>query len=120
MTDAPAMGLPRSDRVRDQRAFAAVFASRRSAASGPLVIHGVQRDQERSRLGLAVGRRIGNAPQRNRVKRLLREAFRTTRHRLPAGWDFVVVVKPHAPLTLDLYARHLREAAARLAGGQQR
>ena len=119
MTERPAddgKELPRSGRVRDKRAFAAVFASKRSASSGPLVVHGVQTDQSVSRLGLAVGKHVGNAPQRNRVKRLLREAFRTARHQLPVGWDYVVVVKPHTLMTLDRYARHLREATTRLGG----
>ena len=41
------------------------------------------------------------------VKRLVREAFRLGQHALPAAapgpYDFVVVVRPHEPLTLDQY-----------------
>jgi ribonuclease P protein component len=46
-----------------------------------------------SRLGLAVGRKVGGAPQRNRIKRVLREFFRLNWAELPEAVDIVVVAK---------------------------
>ena len=46
------------------------------------------------RLGVSVGRKLGGAVQRNKVKRALREAFRDLTGRLPAGHDFVLVARP--------------------------
>ena len=43
-----------------------------------------------TRVGLAVGRSVGGAVVRNRVKRLLREAVRNRFDRLPDGWDVVL------------------------------
>lgn len=45
-----------------------------------------------SRLGLAIGRKVGKSVVRNRWKRAIRQAFRLHRHRLPAAYDLVVTV----------------------------
>jgi ribonuclease P protein component len=49
-----------------------------------------------TRLGITVTRKIGNAVERNRIKRLVREVFRLHRVRLPEGLDLVWVAKQQA------------------------
>jgi ribonuclease P protein component len=51
-------------------------------------------DTEGARLGVSVGRNVGGAVERNRVKRALREAFRPLADRVPDRYDYVLVARP--------------------------
>lgn len=81
---------------------------------GPITIFTVPNELGHCRLGLSVGSRVGNAVARNRIKRLIREAFRLEQHELAAvgGYDLVVTVRPHAGgrcLPLAQYRKMLLE-----------
>jgi ribonuclease P protein component len=95
----PAAGLPRSSRLTRPADFARVYAVRRSASVGPLVLYAAKNALPGApvRLGMSVSRRIGSAVVRNRWKRRLREAYRAVRTALPAGNDLVVVVRSGPP-----------------------
>jgi ribonuclease P protein component len=68
-----------------------------------------------ARLGIMVSRRHGSAVARNRLKRLLREAFRLSRAELPAGVDLVCTVQPGVALGLSAALESLRVLARRAA-----
>jgi ribonuclease P protein component len=90
--------FPRACRLVRPGDFARVYAVRRSAAAGPLVVYAAAQDSPGiARIGFSVSRRIGNAVIRNRWKRRLREAFRRARGMFPTGYDFVVVVRSGRP-----------------------
>ena len=58
-------------------------------------------DRHNVRLGVSVGRRVGGAVERNRVKRLLREAFWALPDRVSDSHDYVVVARQGAAELAD-------------------
>jgi len=78
--------------------FERVYREGRSHATRHLVVYAFPRrdDDEPPRLGVSVGRKLGGAVERSRVKRLLREAFWATSDALAPGHDFVIVARPAA------------------------
>ncbi len=87
----------RRRRISRSADFERVYREGRSNASRYLVIYAFLRPAEGDpRLGVSVGRRVGGAVERNRVKRVLREAFWRLAPELPAEHDFVLVARPEA------------------------
>jgi ribonuclease P protein component len=78
--------------------FDRVYREGRSHASRYLVVYAFPRpgDQGTPRLGVSVGRKLGGAVERNRVKRLLRDAFWACSEQVAPGHDFVIVARPDA------------------------
>ncbi len=100
-------GFGRSHRLSGRRAFERVFAARCRRDVGPISVLGRPNGLSGLRLGLVVSGKVGTAVVRNRIKRLLREAFRLGQHDWPYGYDLVVVVRAHQPATLADYQRLL-------------
>jgi ribonuclease P protein component len=78
--------------------FDRVYREGRSHASRYLVVYAFPRpgDQGTPRLGVSVGKKLGGAVERNRVKRLLRDAFWACSEEVSPGHDFVIVARPDA------------------------
>ncbi len=106
----------RRQRLSLKKDYDRVFAEGKSAADGSIVVYVLTTHLGYPRLGMAVGKRVGNATARNRLKRLIREAFRLNRDRLPESADIVVIARQGAGASLDGIARSL----VRLAGKMKR
>jgi len=90
---------PRRRRLSRSAEFERVYRQGRSKGNRFLVLYAFPREEGADggpRLGLSVSKRVGGAVERNRVKRVLREAFWAEAERLPEGSDYVVVARPDA------------------------
>ena len=108
--------MQRRNRLSRSRDFDAVYRRGKSVSSRYLVLHWFPREEGggEPRLGLAVSRSVGSAVVRNRVKRLLREAWREVLTTVPEGNDYVLAARPG--LGDPLEARGLEWLVAEVAG----
>lgn len=106
------LSFPREHRLRSPLDFARVYERNVYATDDLLVANACENGLAHSRLGLSVSRKVGNAVVRNRWKRVLREAFRLNREKLPSGMD--LVLRPRRGAVPDFHA--LLESLPKLAG----
>nr|VFJ55095.1 MAG: ribonuclease P protein component [Candidatus Kentron sp. FW] len=86
--------FPRSLRLRHKRDYARVFRDPCRSTDASAVVLGKPNKRDIPRLGLAISkRRVPHAVARNRVKRLIRESFRTHQQQL-RGLDVVIIGRP--------------------------
>jgi ribonuclease P protein component len=82
------------ERLHKKSDFTRVLKEGRRLSTSGLTMWVLVHPTGKPRLGLAVPRAYGNAVARNRLKRLIREAFRLNKARLPPGIDMVVSARP--------------------------
>ncbi len=100
------------ERLKDSEAFRCAFRRRRWESDNILAVYGIENGLEHLRLGISVSRKkVRAASDRNRLKRLIREAFRLIKADLPSGIDLVVV-----PRALDPSFARVRQSLADLSG----
>jgi ribonuclease P protein component len=117
----PKVGFPRASRLKTRSDFTAVMGRRLRASDGLLALYMAPNGLPRSRLGVSVGRAAGGAIVRNRIKRLMREAWRTNQALLPRGYDYVLMMAAKGRRSLPTFAEveaSLMGLAGKLAGGR--
>lgn len=102
-------------RIRRVGDFKRAFRYRASVADQWVVLYGYPNGLPYPRLGISASRRLGGAVIRNRWKRLVREAFRLTRPRLPEGIDLIAIPRPDVEPRLASLIESLPLLASRLA-----
>ena len=83
----------KSDRILKRDEFRRVYEQGRKLHGRYFTAFILPSQNGRPRIGITTTRKIGNAVERNRARRLLREAFRKNKWLVPAGVDIVINVK---------------------------
>ncbi len=81
-------------RIKKNKEFQLAFREGKSFANRQLVIYYLEKpDQTHFRIGLSVGKKIGNAVVRNRIKRYLRQSFRELEANIKRPDDIVIIAR---------------------------
>ena len=88
--------MQRAYRLRSPAEFQRVRAGKRSWGHPLLVLYVAPNDGQPTRVGISVGKRVGNAVVRNKVKRRVREAVRLRHAELAPGHDLVFIARAPA------------------------
>jgi ribonuclease P protein component len=88
------LSFPKNKRLTSNTQFKAVMTNGRRLSNGVLTLYMAQNNLKYPRLGVSVGKSFGNAVVRNRLKRLMREAFRQNQLQIPDGFDYVLMISP--------------------------
>ncbi len=100
--------------------FQSVYQRKRSLSDSHLILYVIDNRLPYSRFGLSVSKKMGNAVQRNRIRRLLREAYRLRKSDIPTGFDFVIIPRPTIILDLRVLQNSLVQLSKNLARRIQR
>jgi len=76
--------------------FRMLYHRGKSAVHGAIVVYARPNRQKKLRLGITTGKKLGGAVQRNRCRRIIREAFRLLVPQITGGWDIVCVARVRA------------------------
>ncbi len=88
--------FPRAARLTRKREFDAVFQQGEKIVGRQFICYLVRNDGQGCKVGLVVSRKVGGAVARNRVKRHIREFFRTHRSTMTPPVELVVLARPGA------------------------
>ncbi|BCR02941.1 ribonuclease P protein component [Desulfuromonas versatilis] len=88
--------FPSRLRLRERFEFNRAWAKGQKRHTAHFIVLILEKSDGPTRLGLTVSRKVGGAVSRNRVKRIVREFFRTQQNHLPPGIDLSIIAKKGA------------------------
>lgn len=101
--------MKKAYRIKKEYEFQKVFQKGHSYANKRFVVYTIERPTNAHfRIGISVGKKIGNAVERNRIKRKIRAAIYEIQSQIKSQRDFIVIARPSAKeLSMDEMQKNL-------------
>lgn len=96
--------------------FRRIYARGKSYVSPLVVVYALKNRTKNVRVGITTSKKVGNAVQRNRSRRVIREAFRALAPRVRPGFDLVLVARGKTPYEKSTDVRRQLERQLQAAG----
>ena len=96
--------------------FRRIYARGKSYVSPLVVVYALKNRTKNVRVGITTSKKVGNAVQRNRSRRVIREAFRALAPRVRPGFDLVLVARGKTPYVKSTDVRRQLELQLQAAG----
>ena len=93
-------------RIKKQADFQKIFAKGKKGFSPSVTV--LYQPSAKTRMGISVGKRHGKSVQRNRIKRLLREAFRAVQGEMKGSYSVILIPKVCEEYSFHTYKKHLQ------------
>lgn len=104
------LSFPRWEKLRLKRDFDRIFREGKSIQSNFFTVIYVKNNFDFNRIAIVVKRKLGKAHDRNKIKRWIREAYRTMKPELSKGFDIVVIPRRTLSEVLDTLDFHVMKS----------
>ncbi|WBY64454.1 MAG: Ribonuclease P protein component [Thermocaproicibacter melissae] len=108
--------MTKIESIKDNRAFQRAYAHGKYFVGPVLVTYVIKNRLGVVRVGITTGKKIGNAVQRNRSRRVIREAFRTLNKEIKPGYDLIFVARAKTPFVKSSEVQRAMEQQLTNAG----
>jgi ribonuclease P protein component len=104
----------KDERIREKKDYLNIYQQGRRSHSRHFIVIAHWNPSGKRRLGITIGKKVGNAVKRNRLKRLLREFFRLNKGQFPPSQDIVIMARWNKGARGDMPALNYRDLCLEL------
>lgn len=102
--------------IKSNKDFRTAYYRGKSQVHPALVTYARRNRLKQTRIGITTGKKLGTAVERNRCRRVIREAYRGLASEVPAGWDLVFVARGRTLAAKSTELKKIMEKQLKKAG----